>query len=74
MPGLNGLDVVRILRGDRKMAKTPIVALTARALDSERHEAMQAGFDEVIAKPCLPDDLAASVDRILRSRPAAGAC
>jgi CheY-like chemotaxis protein len=74
MPGLNGLDVVRILRADRTFAKTRIVALTARALDDERVEAMQAGFDEVISKPCLPDDLAASVKRILSDRPAAGVC
>lgn len=66
MPGLNGMDVLRILRADKRFATSPIVALTARALDSERDEALQAGFDEVIAKPCLPDDLAASVQRLLR--------
>jgi DNA-binding response OmpR family regulator len=65
MPGLNGLDVVRILRADQQFATRPIVALTARALDSERLEALKAGFDEVIAKPCLPDELVSSVRRIL---------
>jgi DNA-binding response OmpR family regulator len=65
MPGLNGLDVVRILRGDRTFDSTPIVALTARALESERLEALKAGFDAVIPKPCLPDQLAAEVDKIL---------
>jgi CheY-like chemotaxis protein len=65
MPGLTGLDVVRILRADRTFDSTPIVALTARALDSERLEALKAGFDAVIPKPCLPDQLAAGVAKIL---------
>jgi DNA-binding response OmpR family regulator len=67
MPGLSGIDVLRILRADKRFAQSPIVALTARALESERVEALKAGFDEVIPKPCLPDDLAASIQRILRS-------
>lgn len=65
MPGLTGLEVVRILRADRTFDSTPSVALTARALDNERIEALKAGFDAVIPKPCLPDQLAAAVDRIL---------
>ena len=67
MPGVSGIDVVRALRADKKFAKRPIIALTARALEHERVEALKAGFDEVISKPCLPDDLAASVQRLLGS-------
>jgi DNA-binding response OmpR family regulator len=67
MPGLNGFDVVWILRRDPAFLHTPIVALTARALDSERAEALRGGFDTVIAKPCLPDALAAHVETILRT-------
>jgi DNA-binding response OmpR family regulator len=43
----------------------PIVALTAHALEAERVAALTAGFDEVIPKPCLPDELAAAIDRLL---------
>lgn len=65
MPSISGIDVVRTLRADRTFAKRPIVALTARALEGERLEALRAGFDEVIPKPCLPDELADSVQRML---------
>jgi CheY-like chemotaxis protein len=67
MPGLNGFDVVWILRRDPAFLHTPIVALTARALDSERAEALRGGFDTVIAKPCLPDALADHVETLLRT-------
>ena len=70
MPGLSGLEVIKVLRRDRGMQQCPIVALTAHALDAERVEALRAGFDEVIAKPCLPDELAEAVGRILGSKAA----
>jgi DNA-binding response OmpR family regulator len=70
MPVLSGLDAVRLLRSDRAFDACPVVALTAHALEEERLEALRAGFDEVIAKPCLPDELAESAARILRNRTA----
>jgi CheY-like chemotaxis protein len=68
MPGLTGIEAMRILRADPSFVTTPIVALTAHALDDERHFALSAGFDALIAKPCLPDDLASAVERILGDR------
>jgi len=43
--------------GRSLVVDTPIVALTAHALDGERRLALDAGFDELIARPCLPDAL-----------------
>jgi two-component system cell cycle response regulator DivK len=68
MPVMTGLDAVKLLRLDRGLDGCPIVALTAHALEAERLEALRAGFDEVIAKPCLPDDLATSVARLLGNK------
>jgi two-component system cell cycle response regulator DivK len=65
MPVLSGLEAVRILRADPAFDDVPIVALTAHAFDSERLAALKAGFDEVISKPCLPQDLTDAVERIL---------
>ena len=65
MPVLSGLEAVRLLRSDRSFDSCPVVALTAHAMEAERLEALRAGFDEVIPKPCLPDELADSVARIL---------
>jgi CheY-like chemotaxis protein len=65
MPGMTGTDAMRALRADSTFQDTPIVALTAHALEAERHEGLAAGFDEWIPKPCLPDQLFLAVDRIL---------
>ena len=65
MPELDGAAALRQLRSDPRFAQTPIVALTAHAMEEERRGALDAGFDRVVAKPCLPDELAAIVDDIL---------
>jgi two-component system, sensor histidine kinase and response regulator len=54
-----------LLRDDPSFSTAPIVALTAHAFAEERLTAMLDGFDDVIAKPCLPDELLAAVDRLL---------
>src|SRR5258705_6148390 len=68
MPGMTGTEAMRILRADSSFIGTPIIALTAHAMDGERRLALDAGFDELIAKPCLPDALVTAVERILRDR------
>ena len=65
MPVMTGTDALRIMRADQTLADVPIIALTAHALDAERRNALEAGFDDFIAKPCLPDDLVAVVDRLV---------
>ena len=73
MPELTGVDTIHLLRSNPTMALVPIVALTAYALEGEKLELLAAGFDEVIAKPCLPDDLEKALIRLLLSPPPAGA-
>ena len=67
MPVMTGADATRILRSDPSLACIPIIALTAHAMEDERAAAVAAGFDELIAKPCLPDQLVLAVERILAS-------
>src|SRR5688500_10631474 len=58
MPGLSGTDTMRTLRAERPaLGDLAIIAFTAHALADERLAALAAGFDGVIAKPCLPDEL-----------------
>lgn len=68
MPRMTGTEAMRVLRSDGSFENVPIIALTAHALDAERRAALAAGFDAVIAKPCLPDELASTVEQILGSR------
>jgi CheY-like chemotaxis protein len=65
MPVMTGVQALRILRSDKAFSETPIVAFTAHALDAERADALREGFDDVICKPCLPEDLMATVERLL---------
>src|SRR5688572_8866697 len=65
MGGMTGTEALQILRADPVHTGAHIVAFTAHALSSERRAALAAGFDDVIAKPCLPDDLAKVVSRLL---------
>ena len=65
MPILTGTDAMRELRRDASFQKVPIVALTAYALEDERIAALEAGFTEVIPKPCNPDDLIGAIERLL---------
>ncbi|HVG55440.1 MAG TPA: response regulator [Vicinamibacterales bacterium] len=65
MPGMTGTEVMQILRTDAKFAAVPIFALTAHALEDEHAAALSAGFDQVISKPCLPDELLRSVQSTL---------
>jgi two-component system, cell cycle response regulator DivK len=68
MPGMTGQEAMIRIKAVPSLASIPVVALTAHALHEERRQAMAAGFDAFIPKPCLPDDLVTAVNEILRSR------
>lgn len=51
MPKLDGFGVLDELRRDKSFSATPIVALTASAMQGDREQALAAGFTAYIAKP-----------------------
>jgi CheY-like chemotaxis protein len=51
MPKIDGFGVLARLRKDPRFATTPIVALTASAMQGDRELALAAGFSSYIAKP-----------------------
>ena len=65
MPGMNGMDAMRVLKAEPSLGDVPIVALTARALSEERDAALKAGFDAFISKPVMPDQLLNQLETIL---------
>lgn len=70
MPVLDGAGALKVLRQDERFQRVPIVALTAHALEDERLCALNAGFDLVVSKPCLPDELLEVVQRLVGPAPA----
>ena len=58
LPGLNGLDVARILRASEKpYANIPILALTAHMQAYHRPQCLAAGINEFLLKPATTDEL-----------------
>ena len=64
MPVMSGGEALKVLRSDPSFDGIPIIALTAHALDDERAKAVADGFDHVVSKPCLPDELLRIVQRV----------
>ena len=65
LPGIDGWEATRRLKGDEATRHIPVVALTAHALHSAHDQAIAAGCDAVVTKPILPRDLEAEIRRIL---------
>jgi DNA-binding response OmpR family regulator len=66
LPGMNGLDVCRILR---KESDVPIIMLTALTTDEDRLAGLNLGADDYVPKPFSPRELAARVRAVLRRLP-----
>ena len=66
MPGMSGLEVCRVLRGQDETAKLPILMLTAKAAEADRVLGLELGADDYLAKPFSPRELVARVRAILR--------
>jgi PAS domain S-box-containing protein len=65
MPDMDGLEATRRIRGLKgERAKTPIVAVTANAMDDDRRMCLDAGMDDFITKPIAPDALFELLSRI----------
>ncbi len=68
LPGLDGLDVCRMLRQDDRTAAIPIVMLTARAEESDIIAGLELGADDYVTKPFSPKVLIARVRSVLRRK------
>jgi CheY-like chemotaxis protein len=65
MPGINGVQTVEKIRNDLGIKTTPIIAFTA-VDDPEVHEqAISAGCNEVLTKPCPSEKLVRAITRYL---------
>lgn len=66
MPHLSGIQICRILRADPKLARVPIIFLTAKAEPQDRIEGLESGADDYLPKPFSPKELVLRVESILR--------
>ncbi len=73
LPDLDGFGVAEVLRRNRELAATPIVAVTSHAMVGDRERILGAGCNGYIEKPIDPDTFADEVAAYLRRPPARGA-
>ncbi len=65
MPKLKGIDLLKIMRSDRALKKTPFIMVTAEATEDDITDAIRAGADNYVTKPFKTDDLAERISSIL---------
>ena len=51
LPGMNGIDALRVLRADSATAAIPAIAVTASVMQQDRNLITDAGFDRYVGKP-----------------------
>lgn len=66
LPGIQGVELCRILRNDPKTAGLPVIMLTAKGEEVDRILGLEMGADDYITKPFSPRELVARVRAVLR--------
>jgi two-component system phosphate regulon response regulator PhoB len=66
LPGLDGLELTRLLKRDGGTARVPIVMLTARGEEVDRIVGLELGADDYISKPFSPREVVLRVKAVLR--------
>lgn len=66
LPGIQGMELCRILRNDPKTARIPIIMLTAKGEEIDRILGLETGADDYMTKPFSPRELIARVKAVMR--------
>jgi two-component system alkaline phosphatase synthesis response regulator PhoP len=66
LPGRDGWEVTRVVRGDPSLASTPVIMLTARVEDQDKIVGLEIGADDYVTKPFNPREVTARVRALLR--------
>ena len=66
LPGIQGLDVCRIIKSDENLKNTPIIILSALGQEQDIIKGLEAGADDYVNKPFSMDILKARIKTVLR--------
>jgi CheY-like chemotaxis protein len=65
LPGMDGFEVLRLMREQAALQRVPVVAVSANAMPDDLQDARRAGFADYLTKPVDMPRLLAVVDRAL---------
>ena len=68
LPGTSGPSFAKRLRNDKRTHNIPVIMLTAKSLEENKIEGLNAGCDDYVVKPFSPKELVARVQAVLRRR------
>lgn len=68
MPGKDGIELLGLIRADSRLARVPVVLLTAKAMTQDRVLGYKAGADVYLPKPFDPEELLSIVDNLILRR------
>jgi two-component system cell cycle response regulator DivK len=68
LPGINGIEAFRQIRGDANTSRIPVVALTASVTPTDRTAIAAAGFDAFLSKPINLKEFLDTVKRMVEKK------
>ena len=68
LPGTSGPTFAKRLRNDKRTQNIPLIMLTAKSLEENKIEGLNAGCDDYVVKPFSPKELIARIQALLRRR------
>jgi CheY-like chemotaxis protein len=69
LPVIDGWEATKLIRADPEIAATPIIALTAHAMSSDREKCLAAGCNDFDTKPVELPRLLGKIEEQLKKRP-----
>jgi phosphate regulon transcriptional regulator PhoB len=66
LPGIQGVELCRMLRNNPKTETIPIIMLTAKGEVADKIRGLETGADDYMTKPFSPKELVARVNTVLR--------
>ena len=68
MPDANGIDLLRVMRADPRLADVPVLMLSGRTDQDAREQAFDAGADDYMVKPVVPPEFQRRMLQLLKQR------
>lgn len=70
MPRLDGIAATKRLKAHPRTSQIPVILVTGFPHQAAQRAALEAGAEVFLGKPCLPEELATEVQRLVDRRPA----